>query len=254
MAMGTNAVEAGLYLYGITVAQGPLPVEVPGIENAEVEQIIEGALAAIVTRVTSQKIRPQRLNLAAHFHVLRDLTDQRPILPVAFGTITGSEKQLREVLRANHDALLEQLQRLRAKVEMGLSVYWETPNIFEFFVATHRELEEMRDRLFRPGRIPTFAEKLEMGRRFESLLQQSRERHTRQVIQALSPYSAEIRTIDPGEEKMIMKLACLVEKNRRQQWEEGIQVVARHFDHHYRFKYSGPWPPYNFADVDLELT
>ena len=25
------------------------------------------------------------------------------------------------------------------------------------------------------------------------------------------------------------------------------------FDDHYRFDYNGPWPPYNFADVDLQL-
>ncbi|OHB66468.1 MAG: hypothetical protein A2V70_02740 [Planctomycetes bacterium RBG_13_63_9] len=245
--------EAGLYLYGITVAQGTVPVEVPGIENAEVEQVVEGSLAAIVTRVTTQKIRPQRSNLAAHHHVLRDLTEQQPILPAAFGTIAGSEKQLREVLRRNHDVLIEQLKRLRGKVEMGLGVYWDTPNVFEFFVATHRELEQMRDRLFRPGKTPRFEEKVELGKLFESLLRDSRQRHTRQVIEALSPYCVEIRTIDPGEEKMIMKLACLVEESRRGQWEDGIEAVARHFDNHYGFKYTGPWAPHNFADIDLNL-
>ncbi len=253
MVVTTNAIEAGLYLYGITVAQGAVPVEIPGIENAEVEQVVEGSLAAIVTRVTTPKIRPQRSNLAAHHHVLRDLTEQRPILPAAFGTIAGSEQQLREVLRRNRDVLVERLKRLRGKVEMGLGVYWETPNIFEFFVATHRELEQMRDRLFRPGKHPTFDEKVEMGKLFESLLQDSRQRHTRQVIEALSPYCVEIRTIDPGEEKMIMKLACLVDENRRQQWEDGIEVVARHFDNHYCFKYTGPWAPHHFADIDLNL-
>jgi len=247
-----NATETGLYVYAITVAQGAVPVEVPGVENGEVEQIAEGSLAAVVTRVTAHKIRPQRSNLAAHHHVLRDLADRQPILPVAFGAIADSEEQLREVLRANRDVLIEQLQRVRGKVEMGLSVYWQTPNIFEFFVATHRELEEMRDRLFRSGRQSTLGEKVEMGRLFGTLLEQSRERHTRQVIQALSPYCVEIRTIDPGEEKMIMKLACLVEKNRRQQWEDGIEVVARHFDDHYCFKYTGPWAPHNFADIDLQ--
>ena len=253
MTVTTNVVETGLYLYGITVAQDAAPVEVPGIENAEVEQLLEGSLAAIVTRVTTEKIRPQRSNLAAHHHVLRDLTERQPILPAAFGTIAGSEEQLREVLRQNHDALIEQLERLRGKVEMGLGVYWETPNIFEFFVATHRELEQMRDRLFRPGKKPAFDEKLEMGKLFESLLRDSRQRHTQKMIEALSPYCVEIRTLDPGEEKMIMKLACLVEVSRRPQWEEGIEVVASHFDNHYCFKYTGPWAPHNFADVDLTL-
>jgi hypothetical protein len=253
VATGTSATGTGLYLYGITVSEGGVPVEVPGIGNAEVEQLVVGSLAAIVTRVSIQKIRPRRADLAAHHRVLRELTDQRPILPVAFGTIAGSEARLREVLCRNHDLLVDRLRRLRGKLEMGLNVYWDTPNIFEFFVATHRELEQMRDRLFRPGRTPTLDEKVAMGKLFESLLEQNRQRHTRQVVDALSPYCVEIRTIDPGEEKMIMKLGCLVEAHRRQEWERGIELVARHFDNHYCFKYTGPWAPHNFADVDLDL-
>ena len=135
---------------------------------------------------------------------------------------------------------------------MSLSVYWNTSNIFDFFVAGNQELREMRDRVFRPGREPTLDERMELGKRFESLLQQSRERHTRQVIDALSPYCAEIRAVDPGQEQMIMKLVCLVRKDQQQRFEEGIQEAARKFDDQYYFKYSGPWAPFDFVDVNLE--
>ena len=30
-------------------------------------------------------------------------------------------------------------------------------------------------------------------------------------------------------------------------------LAAGLFDDHYRFDYNGPWPPYNFADIDLKL-
>ena len=51
---------------------------------------------------------------------------------------------------------------------------------------------------------------------------------------------------------MIMKLACLVESNRQPQWEEAVRQAACSFDENYRFDYSGPWPPYNFVNVDLK--
>jgi hypothetical protein len=95
--------------------------------------------------------------------------------------------------------------------------------------------------------------RLELGRLFESLLRQCRERHTRQVIDMLTPYCAEIRTVDPGTEQMIMKLACLVSQDRQNRFEEGIQEAARKFDDHYCFKYNGPWAPFNFVDVTLDL-
>jgi hypothetical protein len=241
-----------LYLYGITIADHML-CPLSGVGGADVELIAEGSLAAIVSQLAVGKVRPQRANLAAHHRILHDLAEQRPVLPVVFGTITGNEAELRRVLRQNRGALAGLLDRLRGKVEMGLKVYWDLPNVFEYFVATHQELEAMRNRLFRPGRMPTVEEKVELGERFVSLLQQARERHTRRVKEALAAYCVEVRSIDPGEERMILKLACLVEKDRQEQWEEGVRQAAMLFDDHYRFDYNGPWPPYNFADVDLKV-
>jgi hypothetical protein len=249
-----TAVETGLYLYGIIDAQDGLDVSMSGIEGGDIETIEEDGIAAVTTRVGRQKIRPQRANLAVHHKLLQQLVEHQSVIPCAFGMVAASEGQLREVLRINHDELLQQLDRFRGKVEMGLSVYWNTSNIFEFFVTTNQELKGMRDRVFRSGRNPSIDEKLELGKLFESLLQECRERHTQQVIDMLSPFCAEIRAIDPGQEQMIMKLACLVEKCRRNRFEEGIQEAARKFDDHYTFKYSGPWAPFNFVDITLNLS
>jgi hypothetical protein len=251
--MATAAVvsSTGLYLYGITVADdGALPQR--GVEDAEIETMIEGSLAAVVSVVGTRKIRPQRANLAAHHRVLRDLALLRPVLPAVFGTISSSEAKLRRILRRNQDALAALLRSLAGKVEMGLKVFWDLPSVFEYFVATHQELEGLRDRLFGPGRTPTVEEKMELGEMFVNLLQQARERHTSRVQEALAPFSAQTRVINPGEERMIMKLACLVEKDRQAEWEEGVRRAAELFDDHYRFDYNGPWPPYNFADIDLQ--
>jgi hypothetical protein len=137
---------------------------------------------------------------------------------------------------------------------MSLSVYWNTSNIFEFFVGTNQELKQMRDRVFHSGREPSLDEKLELGRTFEALLHQCRERHTQQVIDTLSPYCAELHAVDPGQEQMIMKLVCLVPKDRLDLFEQGIQEAARKFDDHYNFKFSGPWAPFDFVDVTLDFS
>jgi hypothetical protein len=146
------------------------------------------------------------------------------------------------------------LNRFRGKVEMSLSVYWNTSNIFEFLVDSNQDLKKMRDWVFRSGREPSMEEKLDLGRMFESLLQQCRERHTQQVIDTLSPCCSEIRKVDPGQEQMIMKLVCLVPKDRQSRFEEGVQEAARKFDDHYNFKFSGPWAPFDFVDIKLDLS
>ena len=253
MASITTIAPTELYLYGIALAGRTGPALPPGVTGAGVESIVEGPLAALVTRLGARKIRPHRANLAAHHQVLRELAGRQPVLPVAFGTLADSEDRLREILRRNREVLSGRLRQLEGTVEMSLKVLWETANIFEFFVATHQELEQMRNRLFRPGRVPALEEKLAMGKLFASLVEESRGRHTKRVTEALAPYCLEIRALDCREERMVMKLACLVEKSRQARWEAGLEATARLFDHHYCFQYSGPWAPYNFAEVDLEL-
>jgi hypothetical protein len=248
-----TSVQTAVYVYGITDAREDLPAVLPGIDGCGVEMIVADGLAAIVSRVSSRKIRPQRSNLAAHHKLLQSLLARRAVLPCAFGTVADDEDQLSDMLRANHDSLAGQLDLLRGKVEMSLSVYWNTSNIFEFFVATNQELREMRDRAFRRGQEPSLEERLELGKRFESLLEQCRQRHVQQVTDVLSPYCALVRSVDVGQEQMIMKLVCLVRTEDQARFEEGIHEAAQKFDDHYCFKYSGPWAPFDFVDVNLSL-
>ena len=121
MASTTNAIETGLYFYGITTAEGALPVHTLGVAGGSVERVVEGPVAAIVTRVSVRKIRPERSNMAAHNQILRDLADCQPVLPVAFGTIVDSESGLRCTIRRNHGSLIDRLHLLQCKVEMIFS-------------------------------------------------------------------------------------------------------------------------------------
>lgn len=189
MASIVTARGTGLYLYAIVSAEGHAAIPAGGIDGAEVQAITESGVVAVVSRLPKGPMRPQRSKLAAHHRVLRELAETHSVLPVAFGTMIEDEDDLRQVLQLNREALAGLLGRLRGKVEMGLKVFWDSPNIFEYFVATHRELEELRNRLFRPGRACTTDEKVALGELFASLLRQSRQRHTQRVVQALSQRS-----------------------------------------------------------------
>ena len=254
MSSTATAAQCGLYLYAVTPAGVTGAGCGAGVEDSGVESIEQDGLAAIVSRLEVTKLRPRRANLAAHHRVLSQLSGRQAVLPAAFGTIGSSEEEVRAMLGRNREVLAALLARLAGKVEMGLKVYWETANIFDYFVATHQELETLRNRLFRAGAHPSVDQKLELGRLFESLITESRARHTRRVTEALAGCSAEICAVDPGEERMIMKLACLVERGRQAEWEAGVHQAARLFDDNYRFDYNGPWPPYNFVHVDLKVS
>jgi hypothetical protein len=138
------------------------------------------------------------------------------------------------------------------KVEMGLRVAWDVPNIFEYFVNTHAELRLARDRLVGARHEFTQEEKIELGRMFDRLLHDDREDHTRKVERVLARVCVEFKPNPCRNEHEVMNLACLVRRERSEEFSAGVFTAAKLFDNNFSFDYSGPWAPHNFVDLDLE--
>jgi hypothetical protein len=240
------------YLYAIVAAGEPCSSGSLGIEGQPVYTITEGRVAAVVSGVTSSKIRPQRANLAAHQAVLKCLMAATTPLPMAFGTIAAGPEAIRGILVRNQRAFEEQLQRVAGKVEMGLRVAWDVPNIFEYFVNTHAELRLARDRLVGARHEFTQEEKIELGRMFDRLLHDDREDHTRKIERVLASVCAEFKANPCRNEREVMNLACLVRREAQEEFSAGVFAAAKRFDNNFGFDYSGPWAPHNFVDLELE--
>ena len=249
-----TAVQTGVYVYGITDAGEGLPRGTPRDQRPRRRDDRRRPAG----RRCQPGIRPEDPRPAGQSGGAPQTPAARCSRPgrgaLRFGTVAADEEQLCETLRLNQDSLAGQLDLLRGKVEMGLSVYWNTSNIFEFFIATNQELKEMRDRAFRPGREPSLDERLELGRRFERLLR------------AVPPTPR--RTGDRGAASLLRRGPSGRPGARADDHEAGLpgppagpgRVSSkastrprRKFDDHYCFKYSGPWAPFDFVDVSLSL-
>jgi len=214
--------------------------------------ISNGGASAVVSEVANQKIRPERRHLAAHQGVLKQLMTESTPLPMSFGIIADGPAAIRRILSLNKDAFREQFERVQGKVEMGLRVTWDAPNIFDYFVDTHPTLRSARDRYFGTHREPTQEERIELGRMFDNILNQDREDHTQDVVNVLSRHCAAIRQNKCRTEREVMNLACLVAREAEARFEAGILEAAGLFDNNFAFDYNGPWAPHNFVEIDLK--
>jgi hypothetical protein len=259
--MGSQTQDLGAkYLYAIVLRDGAQcagPGEdcaSDGLNGRTVYWVPHGRVAAVVSDVLETKFRPERRHLAAHHQVLKSLMDEgQAVLPVSFGVVAEDAKALRRILSLNEDAFREQIERVAGKVEMGLRVVWDVPNVFQYIVDMHPELRALRDVLPRGGRGPTQDERITLGRRFEQLLEGDRAAHTASVREVLDKICSEVKGNDPRDETEVMNLACLVGRGDQHAFEEAVLEAAKLFDDNYAFDYSGPWPPYNFVDIDLQL-
>jgi len=249
-----RATARGRYLYAIVDSSSVgQTFDYLGLDGSTVYTIGDEAAAAIVSDLPNQKLRPERRRLAAHHAVLKELMAGHTVLPMAFGLMADGPEAVRRILRINHDAIAEQLDRVRGRVEMGLRVAWDVANIFEYMIGLHEELRSLRDQVFRGGRMPSQDDKIDLGRAFDRLLNASREAHLQRVTAALRSHSVEIQSNPPRSEREVLNLACLVERDQQHAFEQGVLLVARRFDNNFAFDINGPWPPHNFVDITLQL-
>ena len=242
----------GKYIYGFMRSDATLSSAINGIDGKPIFTISDNGVAAVVSDGPDGKLRPERKNLSAHHSVIKEVMKTSTILPVSFGVVADNETFIRKILKFNHDSFTTQLNRLEGKVEMGIKVIWDVENIFEFIVKTHRMLEIFRDNIFLKPSGATHEEKLELGRMFETILNQEREKHVTTVNNILKNYCCDIKENTPPDENVVMKLACLVERTKLDQFEKGVFEAAKQFDDNYAFDFNGPWAPHNFVNMKLK--
>ena len=243
----------GKYLYAIVHDRGGSSYGDIGIDGNKVYSLSDGQVAAVVSDMTNGRIRPERRNIAAHQEVLKRLMQRETTpLPISFGMIAESPQAIKKILVKNRKAFMDQLHRVDGKVEMGLRVTWDVPNIFEYFVHTHVELRVARDTFLGTHRAPTQEDKIEVGRMFDRLLSGDREEYASRVEDILLPACFEIKRNPPKNEREVMNLACLVGRQESQMtFEAAIFEAARMFDNNFTFDFNGPWAPHNFVDIEL---
>lgn len=245
-------VPKGKYLYGIVRTEGDKNLGPIGLRSAQVYTIGFKNIAALVSDHPLTRIKPLRDSLAFHHQVIKEAIQEFTIIPMAFGHIVRSAKEIHRLLEVNYPEVDEELNRLCNKVEMGLKILWDVENIFEYFVDRDKELRDFRDTIFGRSRQPTQGEKIELGRLFENKLNRERERHAERVLKVLSIYTLDGKVNPPTHEKMVMNGVFLVEKGKEGLFEERVHRVAALFDGNFTFDYSGPWAPYNFIELELD--
>ena len=164
----------GCYLYAVIDCPTEGSLGLSGLDGGAVYAISDGSFAVAVSDVPNTKIRPERRRLAAHHEVLRQLSTRHTLLPMSFGLIADGAPAIRDILEQNRPAFEEQTERVADKMEMGLRVVFDVPNIFEFLIDIGADLRSLRDHLYRHGREPSHDDKIELGRRFSQLLEAER--------------------------------------------------------------------------------
>jgi hypothetical protein len=229
-----------LYAYCLADDVDVLENSAQGISGAPVRLLTCEGFSVLVSDLDADVVQVTGENALAHAAVIRSILDRTTPLPFRFGTLV-TEQQLVNYLSARKPALETKLAEVRGCVEMSVKI--------------------IRDPVAH-GSEP--AENVNQGTGTSFLAQKRREilggEQSAAEASTISTWlhdqisgliRAEQVTLRPSE-KLVLAAAHLVErskiKNYRQTMAETCQSRPE-----LHFLLSGPWPPYSFANIELEF-
>lgn len=240
----------GLYVYAIG---RPGAIELPpllGVLDQPTFQLGTQSLCVVVSDCKHDTIRAERRHISAAQRVLATLNARFDLLPMAFGTVTKSETDLRRFLNEHNEALTAQLQRISGSIEMSLRLTLEVADPVAYLVERTPALQVARDRTFRGRRPPSHEAKIRLGQMVEDVLHKYRNARTEEVLAVVGPTCAEVIALPVRQGKEIANLAALVARSAVDQFEAAVHASVEQTDEDIAFSIGGPWPPHNFVQFE----
>jgi Gas vesicle synthesis protein GvpL/GvpF len=248
-----RAAGRGRYVYCIIRASQPLKFGAIGMDEQwpEVYTINFKDMAAVVSDIPLAPLDSTRENVLAHERVNEIVMRDHTVIPMSFGTIFKTRDDIVELLRSAYDAFADVLSKMQDKLEIGLKVLWDRDEIVRQIEQEDEDIHRLKTEISSQKGSTYFA-RMQYGRLIDGALQQRSERYVAEFLQRLRDVSVASRVNRAIGDKMIMNAAFLVQRDLEPAFDRRIKEIASTFEK-LTFKYTGPWPPYNFVNIRLKL-
>ena len=250
VAPGTSQ---GKYVYCIIRANDALRFGPVGIsaQSLDVYTINYRDVAAVVSDVPIGLIDSTRDNVLAHERVNEIVMRDHTVIPMSFGTIFKTREDTIELLRSAYEAFSDVLSKMQDKVEFGLKVLWDRDLVIRQIEQDDEDIHRLKTEISLQ-RGSTYFARMQYGRAIDNALQIRSERYVAEILGRLRSVAVASRINKPIGDRMIMNAAFLVSRDQESAFDAQVKAVATALDQ-MTFKYTGPWPPYNFVNIRLKL-
>src|SRR5262245_910225 len=243
----------GQYVYCVIQATEPLKFGAVGLgaEPAEVLTVHYKDIAAVVSDTPIEVPDATRENVLAHERVNENVMRSHTVIPMSFGTVFKTRNDIVELLRGAYDAFHDVLDKMQDKLEFGLKLLWDRDVAIREVEKEDEEVRRLKTEISSQKGSTYFA-RMQYGRLLESALQARSERYANEILAQLRDVSVASRTNKPIGDKMIMNAAFLVSRDQEAPFDSRVKELGARYDR-LTFRYTGPWPPYNFVNIRLKL-
>ncbi|MDW4903867.1 GvpL/GvpF family gas vesicle protein [Streptomyces sp. ADMS] len=235
-----------LYLYAVTDADHPLPVDGAtgiGASPAPLRAVRAARVAAVVSEAPAQ-LRAKRRDLMAHQKVLLMLGAAGAVLPLRFGTLAPDDDAVRCALADQESLFTERLRDVGDRVEFNVKALQDEDTALRDVLRDSAEARRL-SALTRDG-AGSHDDQLALGTVVAAGVEALQARHAQDIARRLEPLAYRTAGGDPTGE-VFLNLSLLIERGQADAFAASVGRIAESLGHGLELRVTGPLPPYSFV-------
>lgn len=236
-----------IYAYAIIDSNLKVGDPVSGLEDTLVYNIPYRDVGVVVSELKEEIKDITQEHILAHEQVAERLMQHFTVLPVSFFTIFNTKEEVFDMMKEYYKDFVENLKRLRNKVEFGIRVIWPANTIRQRIVNSHsKDVDGILSSSNSAGM--RFIKEKFSEYEIEKELQEEAKRCITVVDDYFNKIVVEKKLRKLQTESLLLNVSYLVENEKQEEFKRTFEQL-KSSPSDLKFLFSGPWPPYNFVNL-----
>jgi predicted peroxiredoxin len=219
--------------------------------NAPIYTIPFKEISAVVSNAPIIEYDPTRKNMLEHERIIAKVMDKYAVVPVAFGTVANSKKEIEYIIDSNYSEFNNLTDFFKDKIELGLRITWDN-NYFNKDIEDD-EVKSLKEKIIGKEEKKILNEKIQLGQLVEASILSKREKYEESIYNHLKQLSVDSKLKENVSIKTVLIAYFLVKKSKEADFDKAVETLSNLYQNKLIFNYTGPWAAYNFVDLNINI-
>lgn len=210
--------------------------------------------AAFVAATVPMKIySPNQENLMMHQSLVAKVMEKNDsVIPVSFGNVFKTKEDVKVLLEKLYPQFEKLFPEIKGKFELGLKVIGKQ-DYLESTVKGNESIKSMSKNVQGKSKDAAYFDRMKLGEATQKIIENLRKDIETDIYKPLENISTAGRINDPQGEKVLLNAAFLVDREHDEKFDAKVNELYEKYQDKVDFKYTGPWPAYNFVNIRLNI-
>lgn len=192
--------------------------------------------------------------LVEHQQIIEELMNEgfTMLVPIKLGTIVTSQEDVVKILTNAHDLMVDTLQKIEYLTELDITITWANFSTILTEIANHPDVSSLKAEILSKSDKLSQVDQVKIGMLIQEKIKEKNKAVELIMLDALAGFTEDMMIHETMNDEMITNTAFLLNRKKRELFEQKINSLDVEYEASMNFKIVGPLPCYSFYTLEIK--